>query len=104
MNAVEPEFIDVDDVIELHATRLDRFGGASGLRDRGLLESAVAQPQSSFGGQFAHEALYAMAAAYLFHIARNHPFVAGNKRAGLLAAVVFLDLNGICVDHSSDAL
>ena len=88
MSADEPEFLDVDDVLELHSAQLERYGGASGLRDRGLLESAVAQPQSSFAGQFAHEGLYEMAAAYLFHICRNHPFVDGNKRAGLLAAVV----------------
>jgi death-on-curing protein len=72
--------------------------------DRGLLESAVAQPQASFGGQFAHEGLFAMAAAYLFHIVSNHPFVDGNKRAGMLTAVVFLDVNGISIDHPSDKL
>ena len=70
----------------------------------GLLESAVAQPQASFGGAYAHDGLFEMAAAYLFHIVRNHPFVDGNKRAGLLAAVVFLDLNGISIAHSSEAL
>jgi death on curing protein len=74
------------------------------LHDRGLLESAVAQPQASFGGEPAHHGLFAMAAAYLFHIVRNHPFVDGNKRAGTLAAIVFLDINGISIDHPSDAL
>jgi death-on-curing protein len=100
----EPEFLDVEDVIEIHATQLEVYGGSAGLRDRGLLESAVAQPQSSFGGQFAHDGLFAMAAAYLFHITRNHPFVDGNKRAGMLAALVFLDLNGISIDQPSEAL
>ena len=104
MNADEPLFLDVDDVLELHATQLEAYGGSEGLRDRGLLESAVAQPQSWFGGEFTHDGLFAMASAYLFHIARNHPFVDGNKRAGLLAAVVFLDINGISIDHPSDAL
>lgn len=79
------------------------YGGSAGLRDRGLLES-VAQPQASFGGAFAHDGLFEMAAAYLSHIVRNHPFVDGNKRAGLLAAVVFLDVNGISIAHPSDAL
>jgi death-on-curing protein len=67
------------------------------------LESAVAQPQASFGGTYVHEGLFAMAAAYLFHIVSNHPFVDGNKRAGLLAAQVFLDLNGLVLAHDSEA-
>jgi death-on-curing protein len=100
----ELEFLDVEDVIELHAAQLQEYGGSAGLRDRGLLESAVAQPQSSFGGQLAHDGLFAMAAAYLFHIVGNHPFVDGNKRAGLLAALVFMDMNGISIDHASAAL
>ena len=100
----EPTFLDVDDVLELHAAQLEIFGGGAGLRDRGLLESAVAQPEASFGGVFAHDGLYAMAAAYMFHIVSHHPFVDGNKRTGLLAAVVFLDLNGIPIEHPSDAL
>jgi death-on-curing protein len=98
------EFLDVEDVIELHATQLERYGGAAGLRDRGLLESAVAQPQASFGGQFIHEGLFAKAAAYLFHLVSNHPFVDENKRTGVLAALVFLDVNGISISHPSEAL
>jgi death-on-curing protein len=104
MSLDEPLFLDVDDVIEIHATQLEVHGGSPGLRDRGLLESAVAQPQAAFGGEFAHHGLFAMAAAYLFHIVSNHPFVDGNKRAGLLAALVFLDINGVAVDHPSEAL
>ena len=104
MTPDEPLFLEVEDVLEIHATQLEVFGGADGLRDRGLLESAVAQPQSSFGGELAHDGLFAMAAAYLFHIVSNHPFVDGNKRAGLLAAIVFLDINGISLEHPSDAL
>ena len=100
----ETEFIDVEDVMELHATQLAVYGGSAGLRDRGLLESAVAQAQTSFGGELAHDGLFAMAAAYLFHIVSNHPFVDGNKRTGMLSAVVFLDVNGISIAHPSDAL
>jgi death on curing protein len=100
----EPLFLDVEDVIEIHTTQLEVYGGSAGLRDRGLLESAVAQPQASFGDEFAHDGLFAMAAAYLFHIVSNHPFIDGNKRAGTLAAVVFLDLNGISIGHPSEAL
>jgi death on curing protein len=100
----EPLFLEVDDVLEIHATQLDVYGGGAGLRDQGLLESAVAHPRASFGGDFAHEGLFAMAAAYLFHIVKNHPFVDGNKRTGLLAAIVFLDVNGIGIEHPSEAL
>jgi death-on-curing protein len=104
LTAVEPEFLDIEDVVELHALQLARFGGADGLRDQGLLESALAQPRATFGGVFVHDDLFAMAAAYLFHIVQNHPFVDGNKRTGLLAALVFLDLNGICLDRASPDL
>lgn len=75
-DASEPEFLSVEDVVEMHATQLEAFGGGSGaFATAGLLESAVAQPQSSFAGQFVHEGLFAMAAAYLFHIVSHHPFV-----------------------------
>ena len=73
MTTDELVFLDVDDVIELHTSQLEVFGGGSGLRDRDLLESAVAQPQASFGDQYAHDGLFSMAAAYLFHIVSNHP-------------------------------
>ena len=96
-------FLTVDIVLALHARQLERFGGGAGLRDRGLLESAVAQPQTSFGGTFAHEGLFAMAAAYLFHLVANHAFIDGNKRLGLLAAQVFLHLNGIVILGESEA-
>jgi len=99
----EIEFLTVEVVLALHQAQLVRFGGGAGLRDRGLLESALAQPQASFGGAYAHDGLFAMAGAYLFHIVSNHPFVDGNKRVGLLAAQVFLDLNGVTLDHDSEA-
>ena len=101
--SAEIEFLTVEVVLALHQAQLVRFGGGAGLRDRGLLESALAQPQASFGGAYAHEGLFAMAGAYLFHIVSNHPFIDANKRAGLLAAQVFLDLNGITLDHGSEA-
>lgn len=74
---------------------MELYGGDQGLRDLGLLESAIAQPRAGVGGQYLHEDIYAMAAAYMFHIVQNHPFLDGNKRAGAVAALVFLDLNGI---------
>jgi len=92
---VSPVFLSVDEVLFLHSEQLAIFGGGSGVRDRGLLESALAQPEASFGGEYVHGDLYLMAAAYLFHIVKNHPFVDGNKRAGALSALVFLESNGI---------
>lgn len=71
MSSDDPLFLDAEDVIEIHATQLEVYGGSAGLRDRGLLESAVAQPQASFGGAFAHDGLFEMAAAYLY--ARRYP-------------------------------
>ena len=99
-----PEFLTVEDVVEIHALQLERFGGSAGVRDQGLLESAVAQPQMTFGGELVHADLFAMAAAYLFHLVQGHAFVDGNKRTGLLSALVFLDINGISIEQGSGEL
>ena len=101
---MRPEFLEIEDVLQIHADQLERYGGLSGLRDHGLLLSAVAMPRSTYGGEFLHGDLLAMAAAYLFHITRNHPFLDGNKRTGAAAALVFLDLHGIEVTATDDAL
>jgi death on curing protein len=93
----EPEFLDLDEVLLIHREQLLRFGGGAGLRDQGLLESAIAMPRATFGGQFVHESLFAMAAAYAFHLAENQPFLDGNKRTAVLSAVVFLEINGYVV-------
>jgi len=98
------DFLTLDDVLDLHALQLEKYRGAEGVRDLGLLESAIAQPQATFDGEYVHDDHFLMAAAYLFHIVRNHPFMDGNKRTGLMAALVFLDLNGIVLDRSSDEL
>jgi death on curing protein len=94
---VEPTFLSVDEVLSLHVDQIRLFGGTEGLRDRGALESAIAMPQASFGGQFLHDDVFEMAAAYAFHIAENQPFLDGNKRTALDAAIVFLGLNGYLV-------
>ena len=86
-------FLTVDDVLAIHRRVVDEFGGDPGIRDRGLLESAVAMPHATFGGQALHEGLPAKAAAYHFHLCSNHPFVDGNKRVAVAAAEVFLLLN-----------
>jgi death on curing protein len=92
-----PEFLTVEDVVFLHEQQLARYGGGAGLRDVGSLESAVATPKATFDGQFVHSDIFEMAAAYAFHIAQNQPFVDGNKRTGLAAALVFLDVNNTVV-------
>jgi death-on-curing protein len=90
----DPTFLGLDEVIELHADQVERYGGASGIRDLGLLESALALPAATFDGRFLHESVFEMAAAYLVSIAQSHPFVDGNKRAALITAIAFLGLNG----------
>jgi len=90
----DPFFLTVEDVLALHEDQVQRFGGSAGIRDAGALESAVATPAASFDGKFLHEDLFQVAAAYALHIAENQPFIDGNKRTGLNAALVFLDVNG----------
>ena len=99
-----PQFLTLDDVLAIHADQIRRYGGRRGLRDLGLLASALAMPQASFGGVQLHPSLSEMAAAYLFHLAQNHPFMDGNKRAALAAALVFLWLNDRRLDAGEDEL
>ncbi|MGB4440638.1 MAG: type II toxin-antitoxin system death-on-curing family toxin [Coriobacteriia bacterium] len=101
MNA-GPRFLSVEEVLELHEQLVQRFGGSHGLRDLGMLESAVAMPQAGFGDSYLHDDVFEMAAAYLFHIVMNHPFIDGNKRAGTHAALVFLADNGYAIELSQD--
>jgi len=89
-----PAFLSVEHVLAIHRRVIADFGGDPTLRDRGLLESAVMMPAAQYGGKFLHPGIAAMAAAYLFHICRNHAFADGNKRTALAAAEVFLLLNG----------
>jgi death-on-curing protein len=92
-------FLKVDEVLKTHEAAIQAHGGTLEFRDRGLLESAVSMPMAQFGGQFLHDGLAAMAAAYLFHLCKNHCFVDGNKRVALATAEVFVGLN----DHRLDA-
>ena len=91
-------------VLAIHADQFGEFGGAQGLSNPGLLSSALAQPLTTFDGKFLHRDLYEMAAAYLFHIIKNHPFIDGNKRTALIAALTFLDLNGVNVESDAPNL
>jgi death on curing protein len=99
-----PIFLALDEVIDIHRDQLERYGGEPGIRDFGLLQSALAMPATSFGGEYLHATLAEMAAAYLFHIVMNHPFVDGNKRTGTVAAIVFLELNGLSLNTDEDEL
>ena len=93
MNSIE--FLELSDILEIHADQISLYGGTVELRDAGILESAIEQPRATFAEQFLHAFPFEMAAAYLFHIVNNHPFVDGNKRTGTVAALVFLDWNNI---------
>jgi death-on-curing protein len=99
-----PDFLTLDEVIEIHRVQLDRWGGAHGIRDMGALTSAVAQPQATFGGEYLHEDVFAMSAAYAFHIAEAQAFLDGNKRTGLDAALTFLALNGCQINDPGESL
>ena len=88
-------FLSVDDVLLIHADTINVDGGSHGVRDHGLLDAAVAMPRQQFSGAFLHEDLAAMAAAYFFHIAQNHPFIDGNKRAAVMSALAFLQANNV---------
>jgi len=88
----EPEWLDIDIVLDLHAEQLALFGGADGVRDRHLIESALGRPRHKFAYEECD--LAALAAAYAFGIAKNHP----NKRTAFASMIVFLGLNGIDFD------
>lgn len=97
-------FLSVAEVLRIHRRVIDDFGGDDGLRDRGLLESAVAMPHAMFDGAFLHPDRPTMAAAYHFHLCANHPFVDGNKRVAVAAAEIFLLANGAALDATDDEL
>lgn len=99
-----PAFLSVEHVLAIHKRVVEEFGGDPAVRDGGLLESAVMMPAAQYEGELLHPDLPAMAAAYLFHICRNHAFVDGNKRTGLAAAEVFLLLNGRRLDATNREL
>lgn len=87
-------FLDKSTLLIFHEDQLRQYGGKSGIRDMGLLESALAQPEASFGGDYVHQDIFYMAAAYGYHIYQNHPFFDGNKRTALIAMYMFLYVNG----------
>ena len=100
----DPIFLTVEQVTDIHRRGIEQYGGSGELRDRGLLESAVATPGAQFGGQFLHEGIAPMAAAHLFHLCKNHAFVDGNKRVAITAAEVFVELNDRRLDATDKDL
>ena len=90
-------FLTLAEIIEIHNDQIENYGGGCGVRDMALLESAIAQPPGIFAGQWLHENIFMMDAAYAFHICNNHPFFDGNKRVALASALVFLEINGITI-------
>ena len=99
-----PRFLTLVEVLSILQDQTARYGGEFGVRDLGLVSSAIAMPQTSFGGHLLHGDLFGMASAYAFHLCQNHPFVDGNKRVALASALVFLDLNGVRVTDPEGAL
>lgn len=93
----ERYFLDMEDVLELHRVQLARFGGAVGIRDAGLIEAALARPQSGYYGDSVEEA-----AALWESLTMNHGFVDGNKRVGFAAVYVFLRVNGIVIEADAN--
>jgi death-on-curing protein len=91
---VNPVFLTLEDVLDIHDDQLAVYGGSAGVRDQGAFESAVLTPQATFGGEYLHGSIAAMAAAYLFHLCQNHAFIDGNKRVAAESALVFLGING----------
>ncbi|KKQ49284.1 MAG: Death-on-curing family protein [candidate division TM6 bacterium GW2011_GWF2_38_10] len=95
-------FLTIQEILNIHEVLIEKFGGSLGVRNKDLLESALTQPQTSFAGHYLHKNIFMMAAAYTFHIIKNHPFVDGNKRTGMAAAITFLHLNGYTVNFSQE--
>jgi len=101
---MEPSFLSLSEALEIHRDQIARYGGESGLRDIKLLQSALGMPMATFQGAYLHADLFEMAAAYLFHLTKNHPFLDGNKRTGAAAVLVFLLLNGQALEVSPNRL
>ena len=94
---MDPVFLTLEEVLAIHEDRIHRYGGRPGIRDLGLLQSAIGIVQATFDGVFLHSTIFEMAAAYLFHICQKHPFIDGNKRVALACALAFLGLNDLRV-------
>ncbi len=101
---MEPRFLSFAEVLAIHQNQILLYGGDGGIRDVGVLKSALGMPCATYGGRHLHTDICEMAAAYLFHLVQNHPFIDGNKRTGTVAAIVFLLLNGYDFNAPEDEL
>jgi death on curing protein len=99
---MDPHFLTLEEVLSIHESRIRLYGGSTGIRDMGLLQSAIGNVEATFDGRFLHETLFEMGASYLYNLCRNHPFIEGNKRTALACALVFLALNGVRIDCRDD--
>lgn len=102
MTSKKINFLSVTRVLAIHDQMVKRFGGSFGVRDLGLVESAVARPQAWFGGKYLYKNIFDMAAALLQSLLKNHPFVDGNKRTALTSAGLFLKLNGFKLQNNHE--
>ena len=97
-----PRFLSISQVLDIHQDEINSFGGTSGVRDEGLLDSALAQPQATFCGELLHPTIGEQAAAYLYHLVMNHPFIDGNKRTAFAVMDTFITLNGYSLNLSEE--
>ena len=98
------KFLTMSEVLLILDDQIKNYGGTYGIRDINLLSSAIYMPESSFRGQYLHETIPSMAAAYAFHICQNHPFIDGNKRVALASSLIFLDINGYELNCKDETL
>ncbi len=97
-------FLSFNEIAAIHIHQINSYGGLHGIRDRGLLESALNYPQAMFQGKYLHPDIYHMTAAYMYSIIKNHPFVDGNKRTAIAVAILFLNRNNIEINATHDEL
>lgn len=103
-SASSVRYLSYEEILYIHKNQIEEYGGSYGIRDKALLESALAQPLSGFDNQEFHIGLVEKAAAYLFYLCKNHAFIDGNKRVALASALIFLDLNGVEIEDPEDTL
>ena len=99
-----PTFLTLEEVLIIHENQINLYGGSHGVRDQGLLDSALAQPQATYDGQFLHQDIIEIAGAYCYHLIENHPFNDGNKRVGIASALVFLEMNDFELNCTEEEL
>lgn len=98
------KFLSTEIVMLIHQNLINEFGGMHGIRDQGLLESAIYAPQATFDSKYLYKNIYEISAAYAYHIIKNHPFIDGNKRTGLMAAIMFLEYNNCSINFKPNEL